>query len=214
MAFKPEAALSDPQQAIAACQLVTTAAASHPSLLSALLFPTKLTVGHTPSPTGASSQEGKGGKRAKDGEDSGTAVVGALAVVVKGGNMVEGGTRERTGEWNADAYSALDGLWGLLQKSGKLQEKEPHLMAAVLRALVALWQVQENVLTSFYPNVEESILDIPTSDYILHIIPMRVISAILCLLCCVSVLVDVKLNAGRLSCIKRRRPVPNVQNAM
>ena len=65
--FKPEAALADPQRAIAAAQLLGTAAVSHPSLLVALMYPTSLSVsvsadGSTPqtspAPPTSSSQVG------------------------------------------------------------------------------------------------------------------------------------------------------------
>ncbi len=42
--FKPEAALANPERAIAAVQLLSTAAESHPSLLVALMYPTRLSV--------------------------------------------------------------------------------------------------------------------------------------------------------------------------
>ena len=65
--FKPEIALADADRAIAAAQLLSTAAESHPSLLVALIYPTGLSVsasadGGTPqtssAPPASSSQVG------------------------------------------------------------------------------------------------------------------------------------------------------------
>ena len=42
--FKPDAALADPGRAIAAAQLLSTAAELHPSLLVPLVYPTRLSV--------------------------------------------------------------------------------------------------------------------------------------------------------------------------
>lgn len=134
-AFSPGAATADPQRAIAACQLLVTAAISHPSLLGALLFPTNLQ-----DPTAAAAAPpppaGGGGKRTKD---SGRGPVVALAG--PGAGEIEKNGGERPGEWREDAYSALDGLWALLRKGPELRRAQPQLLAAVLRALTALWQV-------------------------------------------------------------------------
>ncbi len=42
----------------------------------------------------------------------------------------------------ANAWSALDGLWALLQRAAQLQQEQPMLLAHVMHALSALWECQ------------------------------------------------------------------------
>ena len=44
-------------------------------------------------------------------------------------------------EGQRDAFSALDGLWALLRRADELRAEHPKLLAAVLAAIVSLWQV-------------------------------------------------------------------------
>ncbi len=44
-------------------------------------------------------------------------------------------------EGQRDAFSALDGLWALLRRADELRAEHPKLLAAVLSALVSLFQV-------------------------------------------------------------------------
>ena len=141
-AFSPDAAIADPRRAVAACDLLVTAATSHPSLLGALLFPTKLRESTGVAATaGVPPDSGSGGgKRTKDGGRV-AAGPGALALVGQVAADVGVGPGDRPGEWSKDACSALDGLWALLRRGEELRRGQPHLLAAVLRALVTLWQV-------------------------------------------------------------------------
>ena len=45
-------------------------------------------------------------------------------------------------EGQRDAFGALDGLWALLRRADELRAEHPKLLAAVLSALVSLWQVE------------------------------------------------------------------------
>ena len=45
-------------------------------------------------------------------------------------------------EGQQDAFSALDGLWALLRRADELRAEHPKLLAAVLSAIVSLWQVE------------------------------------------------------------------------
>ena len=134
--FKPETAQADPARTIAACQLLVTAADAQPSLLGAMLFPTKLRIngGRT-----------NGGQRSSDGRTSqdaqGSDTAGTLVLATQQGKQEGGQGAAQAGQWKEDAFSALDGLWELLQKIDSLRTFQPRLLAAVLRALVALWQV-------------------------------------------------------------------------
>ena len=140
--FKPEAALADPDRAVAAAQLLCTAAEWHPSLLVALVYPTRLSLPSTatdgssmPQTTCAPSTSDKEGSAEAGGQ-----------VLVRAGSRESARQRQRQPpaerqEGREDAFSALDGLWALLQRAEELRGDQPKLLAAVLSALVSLWQV-------------------------------------------------------------------------
>ena len=141
--FKPEVAVADPERAVAAAQLLGTAAEWHPSLLVALVYPTRLSLPSTALSGDGNMPQTSRAPSASDKE--GTAESGSQALVKAGSS---GGSRQRQQQPSPDrlegrdeAFSALDGLWALLQRAEELHADQPKLLAAVFSALVSLWQV-------------------------------------------------------------------------
>lgn len=122
--FRREYAAALPNALARAAALLEAAVRHHPELLDAMCFP-----------SGLEAPSGGGGS------DGGTASAGALVPAGDvGGKPAAGGAAGKAR--GAPPFSALDGLWGLLQNARALLQSSPRAAAAALGALSALWECQ------------------------------------------------------------------------
>ncbi|KIY93307.1 hypothetical protein MNEG_14655, partial [Monoraphidium neglectum] len=122
--FRRGYAAALPDMFCRAAALLEAAARHHPELLDAMCFPSGLE--QPPAVAGAGAAAATGALVPSGGKEGGQAA--AASAAKKGGA--------------APPFSALDGLWALLQNARGLLQSSPRAAAALLGALGALWECQ------------------------------------------------------------------------
>ncbi len=79
-------------------------------------------------------------------QDASAEISGQIVEFATGGRQRQRPPTIESLEGQRDAFSALDGLWALLRRADELRADHPKLLAAVLSALVSLWQVEAHAL--------------------------------------------------------------------
>ncbi|KAK9819662.1 hypothetical protein WJX72_000881 [[Myrmecia] bisecta] len=110
-------ACAQPALFAAAAQLLITAVSSHPSLVDALFFPTGMAV-QPPVDAGKENQA----------QANGSLVAARPS------------SRKPRKDKAKKEWSCLDGLWEMLQAAADLRAHHPKVLAALLQALLAMWQ--------------------------------------------------------------------------
>jgi len=132
--FRREYAAALPDLCVRAAAVLEAAARYHPELLDAMCFPSGLDAAAATAATAGSNPA-----------DAGKADAGAGSA---GGALVPAGSSAKEGGGKAAAkkgpppFSALDGLWALLQNAHALLQTSPRVACALMGVLSTLWECQ------------------------------------------------------------------------